>query len=139
MNEQLGLHLVEGVASIGSHSSSGEEQHAALEAVDWNFPERISHSSIEGMHLYIAKFVMEQPRALLSALPLPEGTAVLNSFCGGGATLVESQRRGYSSIGIDLNPIAGLMSRVKTTRCRDDDLVSISIRALADSQRQEKK
>ncbi len=87
----------------------------SLAAIDWDFPERVSHSSIEGIHPYPAKFVTELPRALLSVLPLPHGTAVLDPFCGSGTTLVESQRRGVPSIGVDLNPIACLMSRVKTS------------------------
>ena len=86
----------------------------ALTDIDWDFPERVNHSSIEGIHPYPAKFIAELPRALLDALPLPAGTAVLDPFCGGGTTLVECQRRGWPSVGIDLNPIACLMARVKT-------------------------
>ena len=86
----------------------------ALSAVDWNFPNRIAHSSIEGLHPYPAKFVTEIPGALLDILPVSPGAVVLDPFCGSGATLVESQRRGMPCIGIDLNPIASLMTRVKT-------------------------
>jgi SAM-dependent methyltransferase len=85
-----------------------------LGSVQWDFPRRIAHSDIEGIHPYPAKFVAELPRALLEILPLPSGTAVLDPFCGSGTTLVESQRRGVPSYGIDLNPIACLMARVKT-------------------------
>ena len=86
-----------------------------LAEVDWDFPQRIMHSPIEGIHPYPAKFVAELPRALLDALPVPSGTAVLDPFCGSGTTLVECQRRGLLSVGIDLNPIACLMTRVKTS------------------------
>ncbi len=85
-----------------------------LSEVDWDFPERVAHSGIESIHPYPAKFVAELPRALLNMLPIPPGTAVLDPFCGGGTTLVECQRRGLASVGIDLNPIACLMARVKT-------------------------
>ena len=86
----------------------------SLREVDWDFPERIAHSAIEGIHPYPAKFVTELPRALLDAIPVPSQTAVLDPFCGSGTTLVECQRRGISSVGIDLNPIACLISLVKT-------------------------
>src|ERR1019366_5670589 len=76
-----------------------------LAAVNWDFPKRVAHSGIEGLHPYPAKFVAELPRALLSILPAPAGTAVLDPFCGSGTTLVECQRRGIPSYGIDLNPI----------------------------------
>lgn len=85
-----------------------------LKAIDWNFPSRVAHSDIEGLHPYPAKFIAELPRALLHTLPMPSGTAVLDPFCGSGTTLVESQRMGLPSFGIDLNPIACLMARVKT-------------------------
>jgi DNA modification methylase len=87
---------------------------SALSAIDWDFRARNAHSSIEGIHPYPAKFITELPRTLLSILPTPPGTSVLDPFCGSGATLVESQMRGLRGIGIDLNPIACLMSRVKT-------------------------
>ena len=86
----------------------------SLAHVDWDFPERVAHSGIEGIHPYPAKFIAELPRALLDALPVAPGTAVLDPFCGGGTTLAECQRRGLPSVGIDLNPIACLMARVKT-------------------------
>ena len=85
-----------------------------LADIDWDFPDRVVHSRIESIHPYPAKFVAELPRALLSVLPIPPGTAVLDPFCGGGTTLVECQRMGLPSVGIDLNPIACLMARVKT-------------------------
>lgn len=94
--------------------ASVETSIAALEGTDWNFSTRKSHSDIEGLHPYPAKFVTELPRALLESLPIPRGTIVLDPFCGSGATLVECQKRGLRSIGVDLNPIACLMSRVKT-------------------------
>ena len=86
----------------------------ALSAIDWNFPNRVVHSGIEGLHPYPAKFITEIPCALLDILPIPTDTAVLDPFCGSGTTLVESQRRGLPCIGIDLNPIAVLITRVKT-------------------------
>ena len=85
-----------------------------LDAVDWDFPERSGQTDLEGIHPYPARFIPEIPGALLNALPLAPGTAVLDPFCGSGTTLVECQRRGVRAIGIDLNPIACLMSRVKT-------------------------
>ena len=87
----------------------------SLAGVDWDFPNRVAHSGIEGIHPYPAKFVAELPRALLNALPVPPGTAVLDPFCGSGTTLVECQRRGFPSVGLDLNPIACLMTQVKTS------------------------
>ncbi len=85
-----------------------------LDAVDWDFPARTVQNHLESIHPYPAKFISEIPRAVLEALSVPPGTAVLDPFVGSGTTLVECQRRGIPCVGIDLNPIACLMSRVKT-------------------------
>ena len=99
---------------LDTNQTSHPELHL-LAQIDWDFPERVAHSSIEGIHPYPAKFVTELPRTLLNILPVPSNTAVLDPFCGSGTALVESQRRGIPSVGIDLNPIACLMTRVKTS------------------------
>ena len=41
---------------------------------------------------------------------------VLDPFMGGGTTIIEAIRHGRSTIGVDLNPIAIFVSKVKTTR-----------------------
>src|SRR5437660_502917 len=97
-----------------NHRNDEASLRSKLSSVQWDFPARVAHSDIEGLHPYPAKFVAELPRALLNVLPIPTGAAVLDPFCGSGTTLVECQRCGVPSFGIDLNPIACLMARVKT-------------------------
>ncbi len=105
---------------IAALQRSTHQAAQALARVDWDFPERLAHSPIEGLHPYPAKFVAELPSAVIEALGVPDGTGVLDPFCGSGTTLVESQRRGLKSVGIDLNPIACLISRVKTAPAPPD-------------------
>ena len=88
------------------------KQH--LEKVDWGFTERHKPHKIESIHPYPAKFIGDLPRTLMQLIPCPKGTLVLDPFAGSGTTLMESQRMGLPSVGIDLNPIACLISRVKT-------------------------
>ena len=85
-----------------------------LDNVEWDFSDCIGAGRLDNVHPYPAKFISAIPGTLLDILPIPPGTVVLDPFCGSGTTLVESQKRGISSIGIDLNPIACLISRVKT-------------------------
>lgn len=87
----------------------------SLRGIDWNFQQRGKAPAIEAIHPYPAKFIGEIPRALIEALPLPAGTGVLDPFSGSGTTLVEAQRAGLPSVGIDLNPIACLIATVKTS------------------------
>lgn len=86
-----------------------------LRRVDWSFRNRVKKSAIEAIHPYPAKFIGEIPRALIEILPLPKDTGILDPFSGSGTTLVEAQRVGLTSVGIDLNPIACLIARVKTS------------------------
>ena len=86
-----------------------------LMSIDWTFSIRSNVHEIEALHSYPAKFISDIPKTFLNILPLPKNTAVLDPFCGSGTTLLESQKKGISSIGIDLNPIACLISRVKTS------------------------
>lgn len=121
-NEAITLCKILGTGSTPGPAISLAER---LEEVKWDFPERIAHSAIEGLHPYPAKFVAELPRALLNILPVPQGTVVLDPFCGSGTTLVECQRLGIPSAGIDLNPIACLMARVKTAKLAPGLVTSI--------------
>jgi hypothetical protein len=43
------------------------------------------------------------------------GDTVLDPFCGSGTTLLEAQLLGRKAIGFDINPLAALISSVKTT------------------------
>ncbi len=85
-----------------------------LGVVDWDFSDRTAGSGIESIHPYPAKFIPDIPATLLNIIPLQKNTIVLDPFVGSGTTLVECQRRGISSVGIDLNPIACLIARAKT-------------------------
>lgn len=87
---------------------------AALSRLDWRFTDGRAVHPIEGLHPYPARFVPQLPGTLLDHLPIATGTIVLDPFVGGGTTLVECQRRCIKSVGVDVNPIACLISRVKT-------------------------
>lgn len=81
---------------------------------DWDFA-AARPDVLSGIHPYPAKFIPEIPRRLIEAFRPTEGLALLDPFCGSGTALAEAQASGLPSIGVDLNPIAVLMSRVKTS------------------------
>jgi len=95
---------------------------------DWDFKKSKS-DLIHSIHPYPAKFIADIPRTLLSKFPLPKNSLVFDPFCGSGVTLLESQRAGLESLGVDLNPIACLISRVKVNKL-DFDLIKESDRII---------
>ena len=62
---------------------------------------------------YPAKFHPPVARKLIEEFSR-EGELILDPFCGSGTLLVEAQRAGRRSIGIDIDPVAAFVSRVKT-------------------------
>ncbi len=83
--------------------------------LDWDFESRSNSKGIHDIHPYPAKFIPEIPKQLISKLYQKNGTSVFDPFCGSGTTLLTSQQLGISAVGVDLNPIACLISEVKTS------------------------
>ena len=74
------------------------------------------------LHWYPAKMFQRIPSVFLDTLTLPRQTTILDPFCGSGTVLLEANLRGHEAIGIDINPLARLISQVKTTPVDPDDL-----------------
>lgn len=125
LTSQLSFNFCE--EEIESRASSISHVVEAIEHRDWDFPYSISGKGIHSLHPYPAKFIAEIPRALITDIGVPEGTAVLDTFCGSGTTLVEAQLLGSPAVGIDLNPIACMISRVKTTPLPDNFMKRVQL------------
>ena len=67
------------------------------------------------LHRYPAKMFHRIPRIILEQISGRGALTVLDPFCGSGTVLLESILLGHRAIGIDVNPLARLISRVKTT------------------------
>jgi len=88
---------------------------ADLNAKNWDFHDETVRLPIHYIHPYPAKFIGALPRELISLLHPGDDGYVLDPFCGCGTTLVEAALAGLPSIGIDLHPLATLITKVKTT------------------------
>ena len=69
-----------------------------------------------GFHKYPAKFIPQVPRwAIDKYLVGQNEKLILDPFCGSGTTLVEGILAEHNVIGIDIDPLSALISKVKTT------------------------
>jgi DNA modification methylase len=86
-----------------------------IRKIDWDFAGNMSESPFSAIHWHPARFASQIPASLIGLLT-KEGDTVLDPFMGSATTLVEAQRLGRRSVGIDLNPVACLIGRAKTLR-----------------------
>jgi DNA modification methylase len=67
-----------------------------------------------GYHRYPAKFLPNVVKKLIEEYT-SDNDVIVDIFAGCGTTLVEAKIHGRESIGVDINPVAELITRVKTT------------------------
>lgn len=67
-----------------------------------------------GIHPYTAKLIPHIPRYFIEKYT-EKNEVILDPFCGSGTTLLEARLLERNAIGIDINPLAILLSKVKTT------------------------
>ena len=67
-----------------------------------------------GFHKYPGKFIPQIPAWAIKKYGT-QNNIILDPFCGSGTTLVESLLYNHNAIGIDIDPLSVLISKVKTT------------------------
>ena len=82
-------------------------------------------SSPHEFYRYPARFSPSFARAAIEAFT-SVGDVVLDPFVGGGTTLVEARLAGRISLGSDLNPLAVLISKVKSRPFKRTELDEVS-------------
>lgn len=91
-----------------------DEVTAQLKGINWCQPRRRFSFGPHGLHPYATRFAPEIPATFIQALAKP-GETVLDPFCGSGTTLLEAIRLRRNAVGVDISPLATLISRVKCT------------------------
>jgi len=92
---------------------SKRERLATLLNGELNFHGENSGYASHDLHAFAAKFPPQLPRVFIRGLTTP-GDTVLDPMMGSGTTVVEALLEGRQGIGLDIDPLALRLSRVKT-------------------------
>ena len=85
-----------------------------LENVDLNFNGDSTQHATHSLHPYVAAINPPLARKLIDTY-VPAKGKVLDPFCGGGGVLIESLLSGRDCAGFDINPLAIMIAKAKTT------------------------
>ena len=89
---------------------------------EWAFESvRSTEQWTHGYHRYPAKFLPDVVRKIIEDYA-KDSNVIADLFAGCGTTLVEAKVHGISSVGADINPVAHLITKVKTTPLHPDVL-----------------
>lgn len=80
----------------------------------WEYTDADTQHLTHNIHRYSGKFIPQIASRAISILTQP-GDFVVDPYCGSGTTLIECALLGRRAIGIDLNPLAGLIALTKIT------------------------
>lgn len=81
---------------------------------DLGFHDASSSYASHSLHAFAAKFPPQLPRLFIQSLTEP-GDVVLDPMMGSGTSILEAGLLDRQAIGIDIDPLAVLLARVKTT------------------------
>jgi site-specific DNA-methyltransferase (cytosine-N4-specific) len=96
------------------NGSLEERLFNSVKEIDWDFKGADTTYLTHNYHSYPARFIPQIPRTIIELFSSRYET-VLDPFVGCGTTLVEALLLGRRAIGIDINPLATLISKVKST------------------------
>lgn len=90
----------------------------------WSFWDADTKEYTHGYHTYPAMMIPQVCRSLINEYrPRGRFAWIFDPYMGSGTTLVEAAVAGVNAVGTDLNPLARMMSKVKTTHYNEKLLV----------------
>jgi site-specific DNA-methyltransferase (cytosine-N4-specific) len=90
--------------------------------LDWTFQGENTRQLTHCYHDYPARMIPQVARQFLEIFTENKKGVLLDPYCGTGTTLVEGFINGFDVIGFDLNPLARLIAKAKTTILNLPDL-----------------
>lgn len=104
-------------SKVCKDQQSNSENFDGIEiSPDWAFEDfRSIEQWTHGYHRYPAKFLPNVVKKIIEEHSPDKCSVIADLFAGCGTTLVEAKAHGINSIGTDINPVARLITKVKTT------------------------
>lgn len=137
LKEQLRLFAFDSVSTLSpdilrrvQREMSKRDRLAALLEGELNFHGENSGYASHDLHAFAAKFPPQLPRAFIRGLTNP-GDAVLDPMMGSGTAVVEALLEGRQGIGLDIDPLALRLCRVKTLPLDTDSLRNTGYRVVS--------
>ncbi len=93
---------------------------------DWTFNKANTRELSHCYHDYPARMIPQIARKLLDLFGR-DANFLFDPYCGTGTSLVEANIRGINAIGTDLNPLARLIAKAKTTVFDIDNIEETNI------------
>lgn len=92
----------------------------------WSFREANTKEFTHCYHIYPAMMIPQVARSLMEEYrPVGRFELLFDPYMGSGTSLVEASLLGVDSIGTDLNPLARLMAKVKTSHYNEVEIKRI--------------
>ena len=114
------------IVTLSDKPTDCTENYKRIYDQKWNFKGGSMKALVHGLHPYPAMMMPLIARAMFKKYGKKKETVFLDPYVGSGTTLVEAQYYGAKkAIGVDLNPLAILLSRTKTEKI---DLLKIENR-----------
>ncbi len=106
--------LLENTAKIARKVENSDQVSKVLNQITLPMNGRKESQHVtHGIHNYKGKFYPQLVKSLLNYLGAQEGDVILDPFMGSGTTIVESYLANMIGVGVDLNPLAHLISKGK--------------------------
>jgi hypothetical protein len=86
-----------------------------LQKTEWTFLDKSTKKYTHALHLYPARMHPEIAKQIIKKYVKNKTDVILDPFMGSGGVLLETILYGNDAIGIDINPFAVLLTKVKTT------------------------
>lgn len=112
------------MAKARASKISSEHVRTSVLSEPWEYQESDTQYLTHNIHRYSGKFIPQLADRAIQLLSAP-GDLVLDPYCGSGTTLLEAAKLGRRAVGVDLSPLAVLISTCKTKSIPNSVLTSL--------------